>query len=209
MKLNEKAVSPVVGVMLMLVVTIVLGAVVSSFSGGLMVDEQKTPQTSIAARIIIESIQDANTSNWQPDYPANFSADNRLEFEHLGGDGFSLNDIEIQLQSRTTKYTISLADQINTTVRSEDDANSATTCLPSTISAYITEIGSNDGYIQPGDKFELHADNCRIDSFGSQISWKPVGAVHGIGIYKYTVIEYKIIHKPSGKAISTGTVEVI
>ncbi len=47
---DKKAVSPVVGVMLMLVVTIILAAVVSSFSGGLATDESKSPQLAISAK---------------------------------------------------------------------------------------------------------------------------------------------------------------
>lgn len=47
--LNEKAVSPVVGVMLMLVVTIIIAAVVSGFAGGLGQGTAKAPQLSIGA----------------------------------------------------------------------------------------------------------------------------------------------------------------
>ncbi|MCK8517820.1 type IV pilin N-terminal domain-containing protein [Methanoculleus sp. 7T] len=42
----EDAVSPVIGVMLMLVVTIIIAAVVSAFSGGMMKSEQTAPQAS-------------------------------------------------------------------------------------------------------------------------------------------------------------------
>ncbi len=45
---NADGVSPVVGVMLMLVVTIIIAAVVSAFSGGLT-STQKTPQATISA----------------------------------------------------------------------------------------------------------------------------------------------------------------
>jgi len=213
--MDRRGVSPVVGVMLMLVVTIILAAVVSSFSGGLATDEQKAPQASIAAKFVIDAVNDTNTTNYEPDYATGFSAANGILFEHMGGDAFSLDDIEIQLQSGTTKYTISNADQINTTVRSETDGPNATTCLPSGINKYLVEIGSNDGYIQPGDKFMLYADNCYDSSTaaweprGVFFTWKPVGATDGFGAQKYTTIEYKIIHKPSGKAIATGTIEVI
>ena len=47
--LNNKAVSPVVGVMLMLVVTIIIAAVVSAFAGGLSHGTPKAPQLSITA----------------------------------------------------------------------------------------------------------------------------------------------------------------
>jgi archaeal type IV pilus assembly protein PilA len=46
---NETAVSPVVGVMLMLVVTIIIAAVVSAFAGGLSQGTAKAPQLSLAA----------------------------------------------------------------------------------------------------------------------------------------------------------------
>lgn len=50
MKRNaDSAVSPVVGVMLMLVVTIIIAAVVSAFSGGLAADTKKVPQMTIEA----------------------------------------------------------------------------------------------------------------------------------------------------------------
>jgi flagellin-like protein len=44
---NERAVSPVVGVMLMLVVTIIIAAVVSAFAGGVVGGTSKTPQAAI------------------------------------------------------------------------------------------------------------------------------------------------------------------
>lgn len=46
---NDEAVSPVVGVMLMLVVTIIIAAVVSGFAGGLAQGSSKAPQLSIGA----------------------------------------------------------------------------------------------------------------------------------------------------------------
>lgn len=44
---NEKAVSPIVGVMLMLVVTIIIAAVVSAFAGGLVETSQSAPTASV------------------------------------------------------------------------------------------------------------------------------------------------------------------
>lgn len=55
---GEEAVSPVVGVMLMLVVTIIIAAVVSGFAGGLGSETQKAPSVSIDTKIV-------NTGYWQ------------------------------------------------------------------------------------------------------------------------------------------------
>jgi archaeal type IV pilus assembly protein PilA len=49
---NEVAVSPVVGVMLMLVVVIIIAAVVSGFAGSLVGSEKKAPQMTAEATIV-------------------------------------------------------------------------------------------------------------------------------------------------------------
>jgi len=204
---NTDAVSPVVGVMLMLVVTIIIAAVVSAFAGGLASDTSKAPQASLSVVAVIKDIQDTDKNDWKPTYPVDFTAKNGLLFEHMGGDAFALSDISIQLQSGDAKYTISTYDQIQTT-----EGN----CLPDDVKSYIMEIGDSDGFITPGDKFMLYADNCRIDDDPSsgynnaaQISWKPEGAAGGMGLYLNTKVEYKVINKASGKVIQSGTVVLV
>ena len=49
---NTEAVSPVVGVMLMLVVTIIIAAVVSAFAGGMADNQQKAPSGNFECKII-------------------------------------------------------------------------------------------------------------------------------------------------------------
>ncbi len=53
----EDAVSPVIGVLLMLVVTIIIAAVVSGFAGGLVGTQQKAPSASFETRI-------SNSGGW-------------------------------------------------------------------------------------------------------------------------------------------------
>lgn len=48
---NKEAVSPVVGVMLMLVVTLIIAGVVSAFGGGLVSTSSATPQASISSTL--------------------------------------------------------------------------------------------------------------------------------------------------------------
>ncbi|MBP2134026.1 FlaG/FlaF family flagellin (archaellin) [Methanomicrobium sp. W14] len=61
-KINEdSAVSPVVGVMLMLVVTIIVAAVVSGFTGNMVSGTSKAPQLSMDAEVI-------NSGYWQSSY---------------------------------------------------------------------------------------------------------------------------------------------
>jgi len=64
----ENAVSPVVGVMLMLVVVIIIAAVVSAFAGGSVSGVKKVPQSTITGK---------------------FSIANGLQISHAGGDGLA------------------------------------------------------------------------------------------------------------------------
>jgi len=78
---DSRAVSPVVGVMLMLVVTIVLAAVVSSYAGGLAGTQQKAPQASFDVEIrSAETVGDV--------YP-------EFVMKHLGGDPVPTKDVKI------------------------------------------------------------------------------------------------------------------
>ena len=192
---KETAVSPVIGILLMLVVTIIIAAVVSGFAGGLASENDKAPQVSLAVKEVIQNISDTNTANYASDYPSGFTAANGLLFEHKGGDSFALSDIVLQLQSGTTKTTISVSDPLQTTA----------SCLPSSVTAYFMKVGSSDQFIKPGDKFMVYADNCRIDPIGSQVSWKKESATKGFGVYLNTKCEYKLIDKTSNKVMQQGT----
>jgi FlaG/FlaF family flagellin (archaellin) len=76
-KLNSEAVSPVIGVMLMLVVTIIVAAAVSAFAGGFADDQKETPVAQIDVQLKTEG-----------SYP-------KLVFTHLGGDALDTSDLKI------------------------------------------------------------------------------------------------------------------
>jgi archaeal type IV pilus assembly protein PilA len=77
---NERAVSPVVAVMLMLVVTIIIAAVVSGFAGGLVSTNNKAPQATIQAKY---------------SYSANI-----LQMYHAGGDELSTQRIFVVVREK-------------------------------------------------------------------------------------------------------------
>ncbi len=199
-QMNETAVSPVVGVMLMLVVTIIIAAVVSAFAGGLASDQSKAPQATLDVTPVVQAINDTDTTNYEPDYSAGFTANNGLLFEHKGGDSFSLNSIDIQLQSLDAKITVG------------NERNLATSRVTtSAVTYYLMKVGDSDTFINPGDKFMLYADNCYDSSEGvygppqgKALSWDPAGAAGGFAVFLDTKCEYKVIDKNSGKAIQSG-----
>jgi len=73
---NEYAVSPVVGVMLMLVVTIIIAAVVSAYSGGIGTTQTKAPQATITAT---------------------YSQSGGMTIYHSGGDPLGVGEFKILL----------------------------------------------------------------------------------------------------------------
>ena len=82
MKQNRNnAVSPVVGVMLMLVVTIIIAAIVSAFSAGAVNGQTKAPQATIQGQ---------------------FSVANGLSLTHAGGDPLPLSNIRIVVRNDAT-----------------------------------------------------------------------------------------------------------
>lgn len=85
---SESGVSPVVGVMLMLVVTIILAAVVSAFAGSTISDTSKTPQATVQGT---------------------YSISNGMTISHMGGDPIPLSTTTIYV--RPTKSFGSDADK--------------------------------------------------------------------------------------------------
>ncbi|MCZ0861750.1 type IV pilin N-terminal domain-containing protein [Methanocorpusculum vombati] len=77
---NQDAVSPVVGVMLMLVVTIIIAAVVSSFASGLGTTSEAAPAVSLGISISSSNVGDS----------AKY-----VTIDHLGGETLNTKDLQI------------------------------------------------------------------------------------------------------------------
>ncbi|NMB79057.1 MAG: type IV pilin [Methanomicrobiales archaeon] len=90
---TQEAVSPVVGVMLMLVVTIIIAAVVSAFSGGLSQETTKAPQVTIQGK---------------------YSITEGFTIEHTGGD---------PIGTPTVKILVHPAESFGTSTHSVDVVN--------------------------------------------------------------------------------------
>lgn len=122
---NENAVSPVVGVMLMLVVTIVIAAVVSAFAGGLSEGTKKAPQCTVQAIPDIRNHQ--------------------VTFEHKGGDPFSLDEVEIVFQIKDEKISLSPRDVGDSCVAFNMSSGSTGTMVKPGYSFVV--VGSTPGWI--------------------------------------------------------------
>lgn len=159
---SDHAVSPVVGVMLMLAVTVMVAAVVSTYAGGFSGGAEKSPQSSI--RATPDLLQD------------------RIYFEHNGGDPFMLSSVKVILRAND-----------NTTSLSANDAGST---LVSAFKEVGNTAGSSDTTIRAGDSFFIQApmgDNQTWMKFGSMI------------LTNNTRITWLLVDKESSKSISSGS----
>ena len=87
---TESAVSPVIGVMLMIVVTIIIAAIASAFAGGMGTDQKKSPNAQFSISV--------DTSG------------GTVTFQQTSGDVLALNEILVQLACNGQAITLSNAD---------------------------------------------------------------------------------------------------
>jgi FlaG/FlaF family flagellin (archaellin) len=194
---DTDAVSPVVGVMLMLVVTIIIAAVVSGFAGGLAGDTKTAP----AASIDVSFMQD--DGGMGPAY-----VEWKMIFEHLSGDSIPTRDIEI-----ITYYTLS-----NGTVLKH-------TQTPSSESTDLYGYGTFTRVPLLNDMSLGYSGDNPLKDFGNY-TWKTgdvlssgsdegTSALLGFDIddseFEFEsgkVVDIKILHVPSGKYIYSSEVVV-
>ncbi|WP_342772143.1 type IV pilin N-terminal domain-containing protein [uncultured Methanoculleus sp.] len=80
-QLRDDAVSPVVGIMLMLVITIIIAAIVSAFAGGMATGQSKSPQAKITGT---------------------FSISDGMTISHAGGDSLATKDLVFTIRDGPT-----------------------------------------------------------------------------------------------------------
>jgi FlaG/FlaF family flagellin (archaellin) len=218
---KDEAVSPVVGVMLMLVVTIIIAAVVSAFAGGLAGDTQATPQATLMAKeIVVKEAYDASTVNNMAPHPvSDKAADIYLIFEHMGGDGINLNSIEVHLSSLKyphEKTIVSNAKTPNTDAAVVGDKTNITSSFSDSWTQYLEGYPDGEMLISPGSQFALHADygqwTTTYYSAGNldrkAIGWKPDDALNAFTVEAGDYLTYDIIDKQSQRSIASGQILV-
>jgi len=126
----DSAVSPVVGVMLMLAVTVMIAAIVSTYAGGLSGGTEKSPQSSIRA---------------MPDL-----GKDRIYFEHNGGDPFMLSSISIILREHDNKTSFSLTDAHSNLIENFTETGISGDSTDTTIQA-------GDTFFIKGEDYESHS----------------------------------------------------
>jgi archaeal type IV pilus assembly protein PilA len=132
----ENAVSPVVGVMLMLVVTIIIAAIVSAFAGGMGSSQENVPQVTLKAE---------------------YSVADGMKIYHNGGDTLTIGDFKILLSPSKNFDSIESTTYINEIDLSlvQNGPN------PSSATWYRSNTGGREvSRFSPGDIAYINVTNC-------------------------------------------------
>lgn len=143
---HEDGVSPVVGVMLMLVVTIIIAAVVSAFAGGMGSSQSKTPQVSLSAE---------------------YSISNGMKIYHNGGDVLTIGDFKILIKPSKNFDSIE-SDNYVTVINQSliSDGNSMW---------YGSKGERRVPRFAPGDIAIISAENCSTEKLAPSMMYDPPG----------------------------------
>lgn len=228
---NDLAVSPVVGVMLMLVVTIIIAAVVSAFAGGLGGTQSKTPiATIVASEFNVGGTYDltnqstgfskaTNQNLPAPRKPTSGATDVYLLFEHKGGDAINLANVEMKfssLQKPAEKSTISnaytpLTDAVASALGGDATGigdKAEISGFSKDWSKYMERFPDHTTIVNPGDKFVVHADYIAKYKGYTSVNWLHNSATYPFFVNSGDVLTYQIIDKPTGKMITSGQIAV-
>lgn len=209
--IQDDAVSPVVGVMLMLVIVVIIAAVVSGFAENILSTTEKAPQ----AQIQYVGVMAGNLSSEEGGI-----GEIGLVFEHKGGEEFSLFNLQLDLKEniRTggNETTVAYNDAPSDTYKNNPVPGESR--LSDGIKSRMKKIGiatsatatPGNTLIKPGDRFIVFADRI-IAVSGSSYNHVYLIADRG-GSTAYSEGEfdlgpktlYSLVDVKSGTVISTG-----
>jgi FlaG/FlaF family flagellin (archaellin) len=175
---REHAVSPVVGVMLMLAITVMIAAIASAFAGSFSDSGEKSPQSSLSV-------------------PAHFedAGDNyRIYFDHTGGDPFSLNSIKVVFRSDETE---------NKTQLTRQDASGVNGNCQNFTLIGPTGPANNDTTVRAGDRFFIDGKQVHVTRPGQEKDGIQFGNVI---FWKDKELTWMVIDSRTSKTIAMGSI---
>jgi len=208
----DDAVSPVVSVMLMLMITLILAAVVSAFAGSMVATQNQVPEATVmASEFRINEAYDTNDGNEEPDPVEGEAAEIYLVFDHAAGDPFGLDSVQVQISSEvhgSEKTILSNAMTPNADADVVGDKSGIESPFSKDWDRYLETYPDGDMIVQPGDRFVLHADYAMESDGKSWVCWCYDGAVDAFEIQEGDSLVYTILDKKTGVPISSGTIRV-
>lgn len=197
--LSLEAVSPVIGVMLMLVVTIIIAAAISAYAGGMVSDQEETPTAQLDVQLKSEGT-----------YP-------KLVFTHLGGDSLDTSELKIvtYFHEIIPRAIIGSGERTEVIHKHTTDGSLNPMEPGNYFDAADYETGngsliSNNGYpctISNGEPVKHWGNSTMMPGdIYTTIDQASLRSVITAGTVGDEPIEVEIIHIPSGKTIFSGEV---
>ncbi|MFA5330804.1 MAG: type IV pilin N-terminal domain-containing protein [Methanoregula sp.] len=195
---EEHAVSPVIGVMLMIVVTIIIAAVVSAFAGGYANSDRKAPIAVISAEVL----------PWHTEWPTDDSLGNStgILFTEKSGDFIDLDNVWVVLTCGDESVHFMGNDMTPRETPSGWKHPAIFKVIPFT-AANGGFIFGRDSQITPGNQFLLYADN--NGSGNGVLGWmRPEDSSQYFYLAETEICTYQIVDVPSQQTISGGRINL-
>jgi archaeal type IV pilus assembly protein PilA len=210
----EGGVSPVVGVMLMLSVTVIIAAIVSAAAGGLSGTETKAPSAILEVRFY-------ENRSYGGD-----SFSNAMSIEHISGNPLQTKDLGISTYFRNESGQLirgSLQGEKAVAVGSDycgvlyinDQARFSGSPIWNSDTGYKSWFGNASAVLMAGDVLVTPAqyygsthENAALDAILNFRTFDPSGQINN-GYRAGSVITVKIVHLPSGQLIFDKDVVVV
>lgn len=202
---KEQAVSPVIGIMMMLVVTIVIAAVVAGFAGAITSTEQAAPTTTFDVSYKA-SISDTDKTNHVPDYPAtNPPKNNGITFKVLNGDSMKLENIKVILSSEGESITLaSDSKRANSTVINTDVIEMMGDSFFAVPKGMDTTISAGKSFTIMSTGYFDNSNEAAAKVKGKFLVWETDNGGK-FTLKDFVPVKYTIFDTISGKQIQTGS----
>ena len=188
MRKNEDAVSPVIGVMLMIVVTVVIAAIVSGFAGGMSSSQDAAPTAALQCSIVKEN------------------ADNTvMTFKHVSGDSLKTADL---------RFYVSYINSAGTPVQKRTQGASVSGFINSQgnlVSAkvpYLTDVKVGDVGDDATNYGNFIWNPGQIITTGNAKGFKAITDLDASSVKIGDIINIKIVDTSSQKAVFDRDVRV-
>lgn len=185
---NDHAVSPVIGVMLMIVVTIIIAAIVSAFAGDFSGSDKRAPVAVISAEVLPWN------EEWVDDPLGNSTG---ILFTEKSGDYIDLNEVQVVLACG--------AESVRFAASGSDTTPYGFPHIWKVGAATGSGLGSNhpDRQINTGNQFMLYADNS--GNRQGVLGWETPSEFY---LKNTTICTYQIVDATSQQTISGGMIDL-
>ncbi len=188
MERNEDAVSPVIGVMLMIVVTVIIAAIVSGFASGMGDTQKAAPAAAIQCSIVKADVDNVV-----------------MTLKHVSGDSLKTADL---------RFYVSYVDSAGTPVQKRTQGVSAagfTNSRGETVSAkipYLTDVKVGDVGDDATNYGNFIWNPGQILTTGNAAGFKAITGLDASGVKIGDILSIKIVDTTSQKAVFDQDVRV-